>query len=119
MDIEKLKANERRFFDYVNQKEISAMEQWIDEYVADDFVNHSPVLDVTPDKEGLKQMFKNILQFFPDFKIIIKEMVYENEILCFRHITQGLGKNEGIMGLAMVKFKNGKLTERLTFSEPL
>ena len=112
MDSEAVKANEKRFFDYLNKRDTEAMKKWIDEFVAEDFVNHSPVLGVPTDREGLKEMFLKMFQFFPDMTIKIEEMVFENEILCFRHIIQGLGTPDGIMGIAMVRFKGGRMTER-------
>ena len=112
MDSEAVKKNEKRFFDYVNKRNTEAMEKWIDEFVAEDFVNHSPVLNVSTDREGLKEMFCKLFQLFPDMTITIEEMVFENEILCFRHIIRGLGTSDKIMGIAMVRFKDGRIAER-------
>ena len=44
MSSEAIKANDKRFFDYVNRRDTKAVEKWIDEFVADDFINHSPAL---------------------------------------------------------------------------
>lgn len=112
MDSEALKANEKRFFDYVNKRDTEAMKKWIDEFVAEDFVNYSPTVDVPTDREGLKEMFWKLFQLFPDMTITIEEMVFENEILCFRHIIRGLGTTDEIMGIAMVRYKDGKIAER-------
>ncbi len=119
MDSEKIKENDKRFFDYVNKKDMVAVQRWIDEYVDDDFINHSPVLDVSADKEGFKEMFKKMLQLFPDMTITLKEMVFENDILCFRHIIRGVGTNDETMGIAMVRFKNGKAVDRWVTTEPI
>jgi len=66
MDSEEAKANDRQFFDYVNKRDRGAMEKWIDTFVAEDFVNHSPAFNVSTDREGLKEMFRKIFEFFPD-----------------------------------------------------
>jgi predicted ester cyclase len=112
MDSEAVKANEKRFFDYVNKRDTEAMEKWIDEFVAKDFVNHSPVLTESADREGLKEMFRKLFELFPDMTITIKEMVFEKDILCFRHIIRGLGTGNEIMGIAMIRFKNGRAVDR-------
>lgn len=117
MNSEAVKENEKRFFDYVNKREPEDMKKWIDEFVAEDFVNHSPVLNVSPDREGLKEMFLQLFTIFPDMTITIKEMVFENDILCFRHIMRGFGNSEEIMGIAMVRYKNGKIVDRWVTSD--
>ena len=117
MDSETIKANDILFFDYINNRNIEEMEKWIDEFVAEDFINHSPELDVPKDKQGLKEMFRKLIQLLPEFSITVKEMVFENDILCFRHIVRGTGNDEEIMGLAMVKFKNGKIIDRRVFTD--
>ncbi len=112
MNSETAKANDRRFFDYVNKRDIDAMKKWIDEFVAEDFVNHSPELGVSPDREGLKEMFLKLFEIFPDMTITIKEMVFENDILCFRLIMRGFGNNDEFMSIAMVRYKDGKIVDR-------
>ncbi len=119
MDSETIKENERRFFDYVNKRDEISMKKWIDEFVDDDFINYSLVLNVSADKEGLKEMFLKFFQLFPDMTITIKEMVFENDILCFRHIIRGMGTDDEIMGIAMVRFKNGKAVDRWVTTEAM
>lgn len=112
MHSEEIKANEKRFFDLVNQRDTEAMEKWIDEFVAEDFVNHSPAFNEPNDREGLKEMIRKLIQFAPDFTFSIEEMVFENCFLCFRYIIRGLSTKDATMGIAMVRFKDGKITER-------
>jgi hypothetical protein len=114
---EDVKANEKRFFDYVNKKDLKAAEKWIDEFVAEDFVNHSPAFDESTDKKGLKEMVAKLIQLAPDMTIILKEMAFENDILSFRHIIQGLDPKRDVMGMAMVRFKDHKLVERWNITE--
>lgn len=118
MNSDEIKANEMRFFDLVNQKNTVAIEKWIDEFVAEDFVNHSPALDEPTDKEGLKEMFRRLFQFAPGLTMSIEEMVFENCFLCFRYIVYGLGAKNGTMGMAMVRFKDGKIAERWNIVQP-
>jgi predicted SnoaL-like aldol condensation-catalyzing enzyme len=119
MNSDAVKINEKRFFNYVNKRDTKAMEKWIDEFIAEDFTNHSPMLDVPTNREGLKEMFYKIFQLFPEMTISIEEMAFENDILCFRHIIQGIGNNDAVMGIAMVRFKNGKIADRWVTTEAI
>ena len=117
MNSEEIKANEKRFFDLVNQRDTNAVEKWIDECVAEDFVNHSPAFDEPTDREGLKEMIRKLIQFFPGLTISIEEMVFENDLLCIRYIMRGSGAKDEAMGMAMVEFKDGKIAERWNVTE--
>ena len=119
MDSEAVKANEKRFFDYMNKRDTKAMEKWIDKYVAEDFTNHSPMLNVPTNREGLKEMFWKFFQLFPEMTITIEEMVFENDILCFRHIIRGIGASDEVIGIAMVRYKNGKIADRWVTTEAI
>ena len=107
-----VKMNEKRFFNYVNKRDTIAMGKWIDEYVAEDFTNHSPLFDVPANREGLKEMFYKLIQLFPDMTITIQEMVFENDVLSFRHMIQENKNSDAFMGMAMVRFKGGKIVDR-------
>jgi predicted SnoaL-like aldol condensation-catalyzing enzyme len=117
MHSEEIKANEKRFFDLLNQRDREAVEKWIDECVAGDFVNHSPAFDEPTDREGLKEMIRKLIQFAPGLTISIEEMVFENGFLCIRYIMRGLGTKDKAMGMAMVRLKDGKITERWNVAE--
>jgi predicted SnoaL-like aldol condensation-catalyzing enzyme len=117
MHSEEIKANEKRFFNLVNQRDTEAIENWIDDFVAEDFVNHSPALNEPTDREGLKEMIRNLLQTAPGLTISVEEMVFENGFLCVRYVIRGLGTKDGAMGMAMVRFKNGRITERWNVAE--
>lgn len=117
MHSEEIKANEKHFFDLVNQRDTAAMEKWIDEFVAEDFVNHSPAFNEPGDREGLKEMLRKLIQFAPDLTFSIEDMVLENCFLCFRYIMRGLGAKDETMGIAMVRYKDGKIAERWNVAE--
>jgi predicted SnoaL-like aldol condensation-catalyzing enzyme len=117
MRSEEIKANEKRFFDLVNQRDTKAIEKWIDECVAEDFVNHSPAFDEPPDREGLKEMIRKLMQLVPGLTISIEEMVFENGFLCIRYIIRGLTTRDETLGMAMVRFENGKIAERWNVAE--
>lgn len=117
MRSEEIKANEKRFFDLVNQRDTKAIEKWINECVAEDFVNHSPAFDEPPDREGLKEMIRKLMQLVPGLTISIEEMVFENCFLCIRYIIRGLTTRDETLGMAMVRFENGKIAERWNVAE--
>jgi hypothetical protein len=39
--------------------------------------------------------------------------------LCFRHIIRGIEKSDDTMGIAMVRFKNGKAVDRWVVTEAM
>ncbi len=119
MDSKTAKINEKQFFEYVNNRDTKSLEDWIDQFVAEEFVNHTPSLDVPKSREGLKEMFKKLFLLFPDIVIVIREMVFEDDILCFRHIIHGMIKNSETIGIAVVKYKNNKITDRWVTIEPV
>lgn len=119
MDAASIKENDKRFFEYLNNKDLASLLKWIDDFVDESFINHSPILGVSADKNGFKEMFKKMLELFPDITITIEEMVFENNILCFRHTIRGVGANDKTMGIAMVRFKDGKAVDRWVTTEPI
>lgn len=119
MDAATVKSNERRFFEYVNLRYTESMGHWVDNFVTKDFINHNPILGVPNNRDGLKEMFSLLFNVFPEISLTIKEIIFENDILCFRHIVHGIKENEEITGIAMVKFKNGKITDRCAVTEPI
>ena len=119
MDAATVKSNEKRFFEYVNSRDTESMDHWVDSFVARDFMNHNPILGVPNNREGLKEMFRLLFKMFPEIRFTIKEIIFENDILCFRHVVHGIRANEELTGIAMVKLKNGKITDRWAVTEPI
>ncbi len=117
MDSEEIKANEKRLFECFNRRDFEAVDSWINEHVAENFVNYTPHTGEERGREGLKMMFKNFAKSFPDMQIHIEDLVLENNTLCFRPIVSGAGKDTPVLGIAMVKFKNGKMVERWAYLE--
>ena len=112
MNIKKIKADEKKLFNYVNKRDFEAVNQWIDQHVADDFINHTALFDVTPDKEGLKQMLKLLTKVFPKIVFDIKEIAVDDKIIFFKLFLHGMSEIP-TMGMVMVKLNdNGKMTDR-------
>jgi len=125
MNIEEIKTNERKLFDHVNNRNFKAVDSWINEHVADDFVNHSPVLEVTPDKEGLKKMLRLLTIAFKRIVFDVKEIAVDGNLIFFRLFLHGMGEkplmsmdSKPAMGMVMVKLNdNGKMTDRWAIVE--
>jgi steroid delta-isomerase-like uncharacterized protein len=52
-----------------------------EELFANDFVDHTPQPNMTPDKPGVRGLYKTIRQAFPDFHAIIHWQTAEGEIV--------------------------------------
>ncbi len=116
MDSKTAKENDRRLFKYFNARDMVAVDQWIDEHLSEDFVNHSTHFGGPSDKDGLKEIFKKFAEL--DMTIELGEMVFEDDVLCFRIIVH-IGGKAVQAGIAMVKFKDDKMVERWALAENL
>jgi steroid delta-isomerase-like uncharacterized protein len=52
-----------------------------EELFADDFVDHTPQPATTPDKPGVRSLYKSIRKAFPDFRAVIHWQTVEGEIV--------------------------------------
>lgn len=52
-----------------------------EEIFADDFVDHTPQPAMTPDKAGVRGLYKAIREAFPDFRAVIHWQTAEGEIV--------------------------------------
>jgi steroid delta-isomerase-like uncharacterized protein len=52
-----------------------------EELFADDFVDHTPQPDMTPDKPGVRGLYETIRKAFPDFHAVIHWQTAEGEIV--------------------------------------
>jgi predicted SnoaL-like aldol condensation-catalyzing enzyme len=118
MNSKEAKENERQLFEHVNNRDWEAVDRWVDEHIAEDYINHSTAFNETPDREGIKQMFRKGVELFPDMQLEIAEMVFEDDAMCFKFYTRQLGGGIGdITGLCMIKFTDDKITERWAYSD--
>ncbi len=95
----------------------------VDELVADDFRDHVSVPGLPDGKEGLKQRHAAIFSAFPDFKIIIEDMVAEDDKVVSRLKVTGThrgelfgievtGKSISYKGFDMMRIANGRIVEQ-------
>ena len=53
-----------------------------DQLFADDFVDHTPQPNCTPDKDGARQLYRVLRDAFPDFRAEIHWQIAEGETDC-------------------------------------
>jgi predicted ester cyclase len=94
----------------------------LDEFVAPDFVDHSPSPGFTPDLEGLKQAYNHFLAASPDGYHIVEDMIAEGDKVMTRVSAYGTqtgelfgipptGKQLRMTGIAVHRIANGKIVE--------
>jgi steroid delta-isomerase-like uncharacterized protein len=75
---EAAKAVVRRNTDEVQGKGDFAL---FEELFADDFVDHTPQPNMTPDKTGVRSLYTGIREAFPDFHAVIHWQTVDGEIV--------------------------------------
>ncbi len=119
MSPEENKAITRRFVDEV-QTEGNIVA--IDDYLADNFVNHSVPPGLPPDREGVKQLFTMFRRAFPDFRAVIHDQVAESDKVVTRKTFLGThegeflgipptGKEVTIELIDILRLADGKITD--------
>jgi steroid delta-isomerase-like uncharacterized protein len=102
----------------INKKNVDAINQ----FVAEDFVEHVPFPGQGPGREGLKQAISTFLSAFPDIQWILEEQIAEGQkvVSCFTmtgtHHGEFLGippagKLVNVRGVVIDVVKDGKLAE--------
>jgi steroid delta-isomerase-like uncharacterized protein len=90
-----LKALIRRGFEEgINQRRMDVF----DELLADDYVNHTFPAPA-PGREGFKQVVQTFIDAFPDFHVVVEEMVAEGDAVASRGTMSGTHRGD-FMGIA-------------------
>jgi predicted ester cyclase len=109
----------RRFYEEVfNKKNLHV----IDELCAPGFVDHSAFPGQRPGSAGLKDVFGDYFNAFPDMSLTTHEMIAEGDIVVTRFTGHGThsgplfgsaptGKKVSFTGMDMIRIKDGKATE--------
>jgi steroid delta-isomerase-like uncharacterized protein len=114
MSPEENKVIARRFVEEVQNKgNISA----IDDFLADNFVNHSVPPGLPPDREGVKQLFTLFRNAFPDFHAEILDQVAEGDEVVTRKTFYGTQEREFLGIPATGKEMSIELIEILRVSD--
>lgn len=102
----------------------------IDDLYDSNFINHSPFPDTTPDREGIKQGIKNVLNAFPDVELTIEDLIAENDKVVERVTATGTHKGDymGIIPtnkqitipvITINRFADNKIVERWSLVDSL
>ncbi|MEE8472851.1 MAG: ester cyclase [Dehalococcoidia bacterium] len=119
MSVEENKTIERRFMEEVWTKGNLAA---VDELVATNYVDHTPMPDVSPDLQGVKQFATVVRAAFPDWNPTIEDIIAEGDKVVVRFTGRGTHKGEfmGIpptgkqltmMAIAIHRIAGGKIVE--------
>jgi len=94
----------------------------VDELLADDFVDHTPLPGVPPTRDGVKMLFGYLRSAFPDLQVHVQEQIAEGEKVATRKVFQGTHRGE-FLGVAptertisfevidILTFRAGKIAE--------
>jgi steroid delta-isomerase-like uncharacterized protein len=118
--IEQNKAIVRDFIDGLFTKgDLGA----VDEYLADDFVNHDPPFGASADREGMRGAGAMFRAAFPDWHSDLHLLVGEGDIVA-EHFTAsgthqgevmgvpGTGRTIELSGINIFRIKDGRIVER-------
>lgn len=73
----------------------------IGRFVADEYVDHSPIADLTQrGPEGLKEQFNRLFNAFPDLQQEIDITVANGDLIAWRATHRGTHNGEALMGIA-------------------
>jgi steroid delta-isomerase-like uncharacterized protein len=97
MSAETQKSAVRRL---ISEAQVAGKLDVVDELLADDFVDHSPLPGLPPTREGVKMLFAGMRAAFPDLQIRVDEQVADGEKVVTRKTFQGTHRGEfiGIAG---------------------
>ena len=113
--------NKEIVFRFINEYQTEGREEIADELLADDFVDHSALPGFTPDKEGVKDLFKMLRGAFGGFRAEIYDQVAEGDKVVTRKSFFGehtgeffgvapTGRPIHIDVIDILTIKNGQLT---------
>jgi steroid delta-isomerase-like uncharacterized protein len=66
----------------------------VDELLADDFVDHTPLPGLPPTREGVRTLFAALRAAFPDLRVRIDEQIGEQDKVMTRKTFQGTHRGE-------------------------
>ena len=110
------KALLQRVYDVFNSGNVDDL----DEFVAEDFVDHTP--GVPPGRQGLKQVILGARAAFPDLIIVAEDLIAEGDKVVSRGSWTGThtgpmgaiaatGKKVKVEGIDIIRVQNGKIVE--------
>ena len=120
MSVEENKALVSRFTEEVYGKGNIAL---IDKFLSPDYVFPAPPPGVTPDQEGIKQFVSMHHTAFPDFRLMVKDIIAEGDKVVNRWTWSGTHKGEfmgipptgkyvTLTGISIHRIEDGKIAEQ-------
>jgi steroid delta-isomerase-like uncharacterized protein len=119
MSIEHHKTKVRRL---VDEAESGGRLDVVDELLAEDFVDHTPLPGIPPTREGVKMLFAGLRAAFPDLHVTISEQIAEDDRVATRKTFRGTHQGDflGVPAsgrpvefevIDILTFENGKISE--------
>jgi steroid delta-isomerase-like uncharacterized protein len=116
---EKNKALVRRLID---EAQSNGKFDVIDELLADDFVDYTPLPGVPPTRDGIKMLFGYLRSAFPDLRVDVQEQIAEGEKVATRKVFEGTHRGEFLGApptertisfevIDILTFRGGKIAE--------
>lgn len=96
----------------------------VDELVADDFVNHNPLVpDAPPGPAGFKRNVEALRTAFPDLEMATEDLIAEDDKVVFRAVGHGThegellgiaptGREVTLSGIVIFRIADGQVAER-------
>jgi steroid delta-isomerase-like uncharacterized protein len=95
----------------------------VDQYLAQDFLNHDPPVGVTPDAEGMRAAGAMFRTGFPDWHSDLHDLIAEGDIVVERFTASGThrgeamgvaptGKVVSLPGINIFRVQDGRIVER-------
>ena len=112
------KAKAKKYYDIWN----AGTWDKLDAMIADDYVSHSRLPGVTPDREGMKQWMASVKNAFPDVHFTVEQQVAEGDLVVTRWSAIGThdgaflgipatGKKSKVTGISITRYENGLSVE--------
>jgi len=113
VSLEENKAIVRKMFEAINKKDLAVINEFFDEFVALDVVDHTSQGEVQG-REHWKQASARVLQEYPDLLETIEDIIAEGDRV-WVHVkitgTDSSGKKMDATALAILRIVNGKFVE--------
>ena len=88
-----LKALAKRLYDEISNS-ATDVDAFIEQYVAQDFVEHEALPGMDETRETPRQMFKMMRAAFPDFRMHVEDLIQEGDKVVARITVTGTHKGE-------------------------
>jgi steroid delta-isomerase-like uncharacterized protein len=121
MSAEENKALIRRYFEAIDAACITGNANILDEFLAPDFVTHTPFPGVAPNREGMKQVFMAFVASAPGSHVV-EDLIAEGDKVVGRITANGThegqllgiprtGKKIRMTGTTIWRIADGKIVE--------